>query len=94
MGSPFSALTAGLLGQRGLGLAQETARQGQQFGQQQSVFANNIFYGTTSVASDATTGTITLDCSGAYAIKPEVASGPETALAWLDRRVEEMRVKL
>ena len=44
-----------------------------------------------------TTGTITMDGTDAVTITPGksyVGALPETALAWLDRRVEELRVKL
>ena len=70
----------GLLGQRGLGFAQQA-----QFQQRQS----------------STSATLTIDSP--YGMGPGETFGgggvkkkkaPETALAWLDRRVEEMRVRL
>lgn len=90
----------GLFGQRGLGLAQEAQRRDQQKAQIQSQFHAAAFgpcvvnpYGIGF--PDSMTGTITTENSGTIKVEGS-SSNPteETALAWLDRRVDEMRVKL
>ncbi len=80
MGNLFAGL-GGLLGSQAAG----------QFGQQQQhMFTNCTF----TADSDNAAMTISADSFGGTAPQMQIASGPETALAWLDRRVEEMRVKL
>ena len=75
------SLFQGLFSQRGLGLAQQTL---------QDQWAAKQF----GVLGASAASTITIDSSGSHAVQPQITTGPETALAWLDRRVEEMRVKL
>lgn len=89
MGNLFGGLASGLGGIFGQG-------QAQQFGQQQ--FTGCTFTTDSSTAGSVTTSpysfTISADAYNVFAPQPQIASGPETALAWLDRRVEEIRVKL
>ncbi len=96
MGNIFGGL-GGLLGQG----------QAQQFGQQQqsllraqgSGAAGPLIYGN-CFTSDST-ATFTIDAPYGIGLgktyggggQPEIKK-PETAVAWLDRRVEEMRVRL
>ena len=83
---PFPLATAinhGLLGQGGLGLAQQAQLQ-------------QLQQGTFGAVADTTSTAISFGPNGWIdGCKLKAAKKkPETALDWLDRRVEEVRVKL
>ncbi len=88
MGNPFAGLASGVGGffAPQAGGRSQLEQQLQQFQLQQGFTGCNVAADSTSAA------TYTIDLG--VPSTPQIASGPETALAWLDRRVEEMRVKL
>ncbi|KKK63945.1 hypothetical protein LCGC14_2989160 [marine sediment metagenome] len=95
MGNIFGDLTSGfsgLLGQAGGQIGQQQLQQGTAFG---------------DTTSSSTAGTFTIDSPyglGQQLVPPSILTGiteyghdpqtKETALGWLNRRVQEMRVKL
>ena len=72
----------GLLGQ---GLSQG-------FGQQQ--LQRQGTFGAWSGSNTSNENVFTIDCGILDTVKPQIVPGSETAVAWLDRRVDEMRVRL
>ncbi len=91
MGNIFGNGLGGLLGRAQAqedAIRQQSQRALQGFGQ----FSGGALTAASSTTiSDNSTGFILPETSMALAIKQP---GPETALAWLDRRVAEIRVKL
>lgn len=92
MGNPFEVIGAGLGGLLGQGQAaqlQGVQNQIALLGLQGTIAGNTLTSSNTTITSGSTYG---IGLGETYGREKQKLS--ETALAWLDRRVEEMRVKL